>query len=119
MRWRSSSGELLLVGMDLTQRTDQQREVDAEPQEVTGVDPIAVERREQEVVEPRKGGQHATHGDPAHQLVGGSSGPGGKPDGRPSEQQHAEHLNGEQRGVADDARSLRAFRRDVGVDAHR
>ena len=111
-------GDLPLVRRDLTQRAGEDQNVERQPQEVAGVDPLRVERREQEVVEPREGGEGGGRGEPAHQLVSGFLRPPREPDRRDRVKNEADHLGHEQTRLANQVRA-RGVRRKVGIDPDR
>src|SRR4051812_46437147 len=61
--------QLLLPGGDLARSSDRQHQIEAEPEDVAGVDPAREERREQEVVGRRRGGERRRKREPAEELV--------------------------------------------------
>ncbi len=65
----------LPVGTDLPAGADQQQEVEAQAQEVAGVDVVGVQGGEEEVVHAGRRGEDAAHRHPSEQLVVATVGP--------------------------------------------
>src|SRR5262249_20660450 len=63
------SREPALIPTDLADGADEDQEIRAEPEDVGGVEPLRIERREEQVVEPREAREGRARGEPRRELV--------------------------------------------------
>ena len=107
------------VGVDLARRPDEQEPVEPEPEQVTGRDPVRVERREQEVVQRREGAEDRAGAEPAQEIVARLLGSPRETDGREHEEDGDLDLRHEQERVVGDQRLRSGDRRVTEIDRHR
>jgi len=123
---RCGSGNTSPVVLQLGHRGDQHHQIEEESEGVPDVDVLREDRRVQEVVQPRRRGEHGRYRQPAQQRVVAARGAHREPHGRHGEEHRAERLRRhEQRfGVQVGPASIRRDRsgdhrrREIGLEQH-
>jgi len=103
-------------GAQLVGATDEERDEEAQPQYVAGVEVLRVARRKEEVVQPRERAERRTDGEPRRQRVARQLGGASEADRRGRQQTHHDDLQRQHDGVADDARPRSGVWRQVRRD---
>lgn len=115
----SGRGHAAPVVPDFSRRADEDREVERQTENVTGVDPVRVQRGKQQVVDPREGSEGGAGGEPARQLVARPRGAARKANRGRGEQHNRHALRTENCGMTDDQRPPGRRRRESGIDPGR
>jgi hypothetical protein len=100
--------QLLLPRRDLACGSDGDHQIEAEPEDVGGVDPARIERREQEVVESRCGAERRSERKPTEQLVAGLL-------GAPHEAERGDDIERERDRDEDELQRVRGQVRRIGI----